>query len=193
MCILIHNTKIRIGAIQAGGPGSGRHPSGISKEEKLTKRRAETNQRRAVAREARKPFLSDKAKLAMKFMNVATKGTQDKAEHAEQMINKFLKGSIKSKDNAPFDIVHTVNGKRHGIEVKAIISQKNDKITQKGEAINRKMAYAKANKIKGVHTVAVDYRGKTPVVYHREGVGSFRLGNMTKVKGGFNGLSKLIG
>jgi len=191
---------IKKGDLSAGGPGSGRHKElgSPAKEEALAKRRAEELAQREANRKkgysARgKPIVSAKAKRAMESAhNVATKQHQDLAEANEDVINKHLKGSIKSKNNSPFDIIHTVNGKKHGIEVKALLTQKNDKITQKGDAIARKQAYAKTNKIKGMHTVAVDYRNGTPVVYHKEGVGSFRIGSMTPVKGGFKGLKNYI-
>lgn len=197
--------------VSAGGPGSGRHYEGgpkkrlpteediLKKEERLGKQRLkQAAQRQALNKQGLsqrgKPIVSEKAKRALANVSVAGKNVQDIAESAEHKINGALKGSIKSKNNSPFDIVHTDSkGKRHGIEVKALVTQKNDKITQKGDAIARKAAYAKANKIKGQHTVAVDYRGGgKPIVYHREGVGSFRLAYMTKVKGGFNGLHSIF-
>lgn len=182
--------------IKAGGPGSGRHAGlGLSKEEQLAEQRKfkqlERDELKKQGKSARgKPIVSEKAQRALANANVATKEHHDLAEANEHTINKSLKGSEKSKDNSPFDIIHTVNGKKHGIEVKALLTQKNDKITQKADAIGRKMAYAKKNKIKSYSTIAVDYRTNpgNPTVYHREGVGSFRLAGMTKVPNGFKGL-----
>lgn len=191
--------------INAGGPGSGRHPYGhkakLPAAARLFKHAQKVEERRIALQHKRrelnkqglsqrgKPIVSDKAKLALKSMNVATKVQQDVAEKCEVKVTSAL-GGIKSHDNSPFDIVIG----KVGIEVKALINQTNDKITQKGDAIDRKNTYAEANGIKRMYTVAVDYRQSMtkPTVYMRQGVGSFRLGSMIKVAGGFKGLKGVI-
>lgn len=193
--------------IYAGGPGSGRTPYGRKPKVDLAKKIKTLEERRLKERNARlelnkqglsqrgKPILSAKAVLAKASINVASKAEQDIAEHNEVKLTKAL-GGIKSGDNSPFDITLKSNGKTYGIEAKALITQKNDKITQKGEAIDRKMRYGKANGISPgrMFTVAVDYRSSktAPDIYIRKGVGSFRIGNMTKVEGGFKAIKDYI-
>ena len=199
----------KLSAMSAGGPGSGRHKEfGITKKQKPKLRSDEreallTKQRKQVIEQYRKnqsegksargkPIISDKQKLAQKSVVTASKDHQDKAEEVERLIAKKLPGYQQSSNNKPFDVFgKDGKGKSHAIEVKSLLLQHNDKITMKQDAINRKTQWAKQNKSQ-MHTVAVDLRGNKPVVYHRAGVGSFRLGNMTKVEGGLNGLHKLF-
>jgi len=171
-------------SFQAGGPGSGRHKElgSLSHEEKLAERRRLQQEQYALYKKqglnARgKPLLSDKAQLARKNFVAATKGHHDKAEEIERLMAKKT-GLTKSSGNKPFDIF----GKKDAVEVKTVLMQKNDKLTMNRDAIARKNAWAKANKVQS-HTLAVDLRGQKPVYYHREGVGSFRLGTMNKVSG----------
>jgi hypothetical protein len=88
-------------------------------------------------------------------------------------------------DHEPFDVIMA----HHALEVKALLTNSNDKITMNNSAIIRKMNYVgKTGKM--AHTVVVDMRqhSENPDVYHRAGVGSFRIANMDKVPGGMNGL-----
>jgi hypothetical protein len=89
------------------------------------------------------------------------------------------------------------------IEVKALLTQTQDRLYQKGNAMGRKDNYVAANGTKRTYTVAVDYiepdsTGKfaptnsRPDVYIRQGYGSFRLVNMTQVAGGLKGLKDYI-
>ena len=73
------------------------------------------------------------------------------------------------------------------IEVKALVDQKNDKITIKTSKckgkINqaaRKRTWCKKNK-KRLYTLAVDLREKTPVFYLKRDAGSFRLKGMAVI------------
>jgi hypothetical protein len=101
-------------------------------------------------------------------------------------------GGVSSPNNKPFDVM-TRDGK-HAIEVKTLVDQKNDKITMSSRALGRKNAYAYKFGV-SPHTVVLDMRGSKdgqPVaVYHKSGVGSFRIGSMTPVKGGLAGLKGL--
>jgi inorganic pyrophosphatase len=207
--------------MSGGGPGSGRHPTGRknkfvsyllkgnkpadlqkhSREDKLAIRRAkQLLERQALNKQGLsqrgKPIVSDKAQRALASMNVANKPIHDLAEKTENKVNQVL-GAVKSHDNSPFDVTTKIGNRNIGVEVKALVTQKNDKITQKGDAIDRKMSYGKANGIKssGMYTVAVDYRSNrsNPDVYIRQGVGSFRIGNMEKINGGFKGLKNYFG
>lgn len=183
--------------IKAGGPGSGRHkgPESLTHEERLALQRKEAGAiRRANQSEGKsvrgRLILTDKQKRAVANVVTATKEHHDKAEELERLIAKHT-GGTQSPNNKPFDVL--VNGakKKHGIEVKAVLLQKNDKLTMKKEAIDRKLAAAKKQKLT-MHTVAGDLRGKKLIIYHRAGVGSFRLGKMDVVKGGLKGLAALF-
>jgi hypothetical protein len=70
-----------------------------------------------------------------------------------------------------------------GIEVKTLVNGKNEKITMSKDALGRKLAEQRADGIKA-YTVVVDRRAGglsgRATYYYREGLGSFRLGSMTK-------------
>lgn len=71
----------------------------------------------------------------------------------------------------------------HGVEVKTLTEQRNDKITMNAYAIARKQAFARKNRAV-LHTIAVDLRGSKARIYYRQGVGSFRLSKMSEVTSG---------
>lgn len=121
----------------------------------------------------RHPY-SDKAKAALASHKSATKDKQLAAAAAERAVASIV-GGKGTDDNQPVDV--TV-GKNVGVEVKAVIDNGNNKITMHPESLARKEAWAKDNKAT-LHTVVVDT--KTGKMYHREGVGSFRLANMQQV------------
>ena len=123
--------------------------------------------------------VSDRVQRARDSRVVTAKSSQDIATRSEKVLSAAL-GIPVTADNAPFDL----RNDEVGIEVKTLVNGKNEKITMSKAAIGRKLAEQRADGIK-VHTVAVDRRtgglkGKA-TYYHREGVGSFRLGSMTKV------------
>lgn len=201
--------------MKGGGKGSGwttenghvKHVNYVEKEKKLALRRQQSiDKNRALQQQGLsvrgKPIVSEKAKRALANMNVATKPVHDLAEKVEQTICKVL-GAKKSGDNAPFDAVLQIGRKTYGIEIKTLATQRNDKITQKDAAIQRKMSFAQKNGIRAdrIFTVAADYRApdgkggfaptkKIPDLYIRAGVGSFRLGSMIQVGRGFKGLKE---
>lgn len=125
-------------------------------------------------------------------------------EHNEPRLAKKLKGKSEP-DNKAYDIAITdAKGKMaHGVELKTMVSNGNDKITMKGSAQDRKIAWEKDNKAT-FHTVVFDDRkvynahgeGKhgsesDRVILYRRGGGSFRTGTMHKVKD-YAELNKLI-
>jgi hypothetical protein len=118
----------------------------------------------------------DKAKVrnALATHKPSTKAKQDKATAAEKMVASIIGGSS-TDDNKPVDI--TV-GKRVGVEVKAMIDNGNNKVTMHPDALARKLEWGKKNGA-ALHTVVVDTRSEK--LYHRDGVGSFRLRNMQQV------------
>ena len=107
------------------------------------------------------------------------KKEQDIAERSEKVLSEAI-GVPRTGDNSAFDL----RSDGHGVEVKTFITGKNEKVTMSKAALGRKIAEQRADGIKA-HTVVVDRRaggmeGKA-TYYYKEGVGSFRLGSMTKV------------
>jgi hypothetical protein len=95
-------------------------------------------------------------------------------------------------NNEPVDVRVEVDGKLHGIELKTMTVGKNNKLTMKKEAMERKAAWEKKNKGR-VHTVVYDDTkvfnangsGKHDLsqrkIYYRRGYGSFRVNGMMEV------------
>ena len=103
------------------------------------------------------------------------------ADKAEEKLSKAL-GIPRTANNSAFDL----HNDDVGVEVKAMVTGANSKITMNKTAIGRKLAEAQAEGLK-VFTVVADMRGRSSAKYYvREGVGSFRLGSMKPV-----GLSEL--
>ena len=122
---------------------------------------------------------SDRVERAKKSAVKTAKASQDIAEHSEVVLAQAL-GIPKSRDNLAFD----VRNDEVAIEVKTLVNGKNEKITMSKLALGRKLAEQQAEGLKA-YTVVVDRRvggltGKA-TYYYREGLGSFRLGSMTKV------------
>ena len=121
----------------------------------------------------------DRVERAKKSQVVTGKKSQDIAERSEIVLAKAL-GIPKSGDNLAFD----VRNDDVAIEVKTLVNGKNEKITMGKTALGRKLAEQRAEGLKA-YTVVVDRRqgGMTghATYYYREGLGSFRLGSMTKV------------
>lgn len=123
-------------------------------------------------------------------------------EHNEPMLAKALKGSS-LKDNEPVDVLTTIGGKKHGIELKTMVSNTNNKLTMKRSAMELKAAWERKNKAP-VHTVVFDdrkvFNAKGPGVHdysqrkilYRRGYGSFRVDKMHEVVGGMKGLMNLL-
>ena len=100
---------------------------------------------------------------------------QQIAEEVEAHLAEAL-GMARTKDNLAFDLV----GTKYAVEVKTLVSNTNDKITMSKEAIARKDAFVKEQKLKPF-TLVVDRRSETTTYHIRAGYGSFRIGSMTKV------------
>lgn len=116
---------------------------------------------------------SARAKSAYK---PSTAAKQREAEGEQARIATQLKMN-NTPDNEPFDLL----GKGVGIEVKTLLDNNNDKITVHPESRKRKEAFAKQMRLKKTYTVVIDKRGGKRDYYIKEGVGAFRLKNMTKV------------
>lgn len=98
------------------------------------------------------------------------------------------------RDNEPVDVIVTRKGViAHGIELKTMVSNSNNKITMKASAIERKANWMQENNAP-LHTVvfddhkAYDAGGKGKhddsqrQMYYKRGSGSFRVGSMHPVK-----------
>ena len=100
------------------------------------------------------------------------------ADKSEQVLSDAI-GVPRTADNSAFDL----RNDEIGIEVKTLVNGKNEKITMSKAALGRKEAERRADELR-TYTVVVDRRtgglaGKA-TYYYREGLGSFRLGSMTK-------------
>jgi hypothetical protein len=89
-------------------------------------------------------------------------------------------GATLIDDNEPLDVQGVAGGRKYGVEVKTFIHNTNDKVTIHPESLRRKLAWARREKA-ALHTVVVDLRGGGYAVYHRRGVGSFRLSAMNRL------------
>jgi len=117
-----------------------------------------------------------RAERARRAHKTSTAEKQRRGEAEQKRMAKAI-GGENDGDNKPFDVI--VGGK-HGIEVKTVMDNNNDKITVHPESRRRKEAAAKKQKLK-IHTIAIDIREGKRSYYYREGVGAFRLKNMEKV------------
>jgi HK97 family phage portal protein len=139
------------------------------------------------------PPVSAKSERAKANYKKANKAEQDYGEGQEVHLAKSLGGKPLADNEATDVEVPKAGGKGlHGVEVKTLVSQKNDKITMKKEAIDRKVKWEKTPG-NTMHTVVLDHRDKFNggenaslhsghEIYYRRGVGSFRVGQMYKVK-----------
>lgn len=115
-------------------------------------------------------------------------------EYNEPKFAKAINGASFA-DNEPIDVVVAdANGRvAHGIELKTMVDNSNNKITMKGEAIRRKLSWARRNKA-SIHTIVIDdsevfnakgagkHDESKRRYYYRRGVGSFRVGGMYQAK-----------
>lgn len=163
----------------ASGGGSG--GSGVKHETKSKRTKAE------IAKASAKRVASEIQRYA--------------EEHNEPQFAAEI-GGQSLDDNEPIDVVTEINGKTHGIELKTMVNNSNDKITMKREAMERKAKWERKNK-GAVHTVVLDDRevfnangpGKHDTskrkIYYRRGYGSFRVGSMKEV-GSMDELAQLM-
>lgn len=114
---------------------------------------------------------SDRARASHK---VCSRDVQKIADDMEAKMSKQL-GLARTGDNAPFDLLQ---GKT-AVEIKTIVRAGNDKITMHPESLQRKVSFAKKNKVRPF-TLAIDRRGDKPIYYAAKGLGSFRLGSMQR-------------
>jgi len=124
-------------------------------------------------------------------------------ERNEPQLAKAL-GGYSLKNNEPADVVLEVKGKvRHGIELKTMVNNSNNKLTMKKKARAAKLKWERKNKAT-MHTVVFDDhkvfnaggKGKHDDskrrLFYRRGYGSFRVDKMYEVAGGLKELKKLL-
>ena len=113
---------------------------------------------------------SERAARAKAAYNPATAEKQRLADKEEKKVAETI-GGERTPDNSPFDVTK----KGHAVEVKTVVDAKADKVTMRKECMERKVAFAKKNKMAS-HTVIIDTRGSKIAYYYHKGVGSFRFG-----------------
>lgn len=130
---------------------------------------------------------ADRVARALRTHKPSDARKQQWADKNQHLVAKRLDG--KSTDNnKPMDVLVKIGGKLHGIEVKTVLDNGNDKITMHPASRVRKEVWGKQNKAT-LWTIVLDDRDKfgTPGhsgnrLYYRQGVGAFRLSAMTPVK-----------
>jgi hypothetical protein len=134
--------------------------------------------------------LSEKARIAKASHKLVDKDIQRYAEeHNEPKFAKAI-GGLSFKDNEPVDIVVGRGGVvQHGVELKTMVDNANNKITMKRSAMERKAEWERKNNAT-FHTVVFDDHqvkdakgeGKHDEskrrMFYRRGYGSFRVGSM---------------
>jgi len=98
------------------------------------------------------------------------------------------------RDNEPVDVIVTQKGRiAHGIELKTMVSNANNKITMKASSMQRKAVWMQENAAP-YHTVVFDdhkafnaggqgkHDDSQRQIYYKRGFGSFRVGSMHPVK-----------
>lgn len=128
---------------------------------------------------------SEKSRRALKAFKPIHAINQRYAEKNELKVRRMVDGT-RTDDNKPVDVI-TKDGK-HGIEVKTMINNDNNKITVRAAALAKKEAWARENKAR-LHTVLIDDRDKFKhprysghKIYYMRGTGSFRLSSMVPVE-----------
>lgn len=78
------------------------------------------------------------------------------------------------------DVAFRRGGHLHGVEVKTLMDNKNNKITMHPSSRRRKISWAHSHRAV-LHTVVVDARSRYRALYYHRGVGAFRMGSLTRV------------
>jgi hypothetical protein len=137
--------------IKAGGPGSGRRPSG--RKPKVKKEKNLLKQQRALSSYV-----------------PSNKASQLKAEANEKKLVKALGSAAQHiGDHAPFDVM--LPGHRIGIEVKTKNEGRKDSITMHPSSLRRKLDAAKTMRLSATYTVIFDDRHNK--IYYANQLGSF--------------------
>lgn len=163
-----------------------------------------SRKKKAGAPPAERQPLSDKAKLAKETSRHVGADIQRYSEEHNE--NKFAKqiGGVSLRDNEPVDVIVHEDGQiKHGVELKTMTDNKQNKVYMKKSAMEKKRAWMKKNHA-DFHTVVYDdqkvYNAKGEGkhgpdsdrdIYYKRGVGSFRVSAMQKV-GSIKELTELM-
>jgi len=112
----------------------------------------------------------------------STQARQAIASASELDVTQAI-GGVRTDDNDPFDTTVRDGGHFHGVEVKTLIDNTNDKITMHPESRDRKVSWGRSNHA-ATHTIVKDVRSEPARYYYRRGVGSFRISSMREVSRG---------
>lgn len=120
--------------------------------------------------------VSAKVEIARKNAVLTGAHEQRIADKSEEKLSRAL-NIPRTSNNSAFDL----RNDDIGVEVKTMVTGKNDKLTMGKSALGRKLAEAQAEGIK-TYTVVADMRGRSSAKYYvSEKLGSLRLGSMTPV------------
>lgn len=121
--------------------------------------------------------VSNRVELARKSAILCGVHEQKIADDTEAKVSKAI-GIPRTRNNSAFDL----RNDEVGIELKTMITGKNEKITMSKTALGRKLAEAQAEGLK-TFTVVADMRGDRSKAryYVSDKLGSLRLGSMTPV------------
>ena len=126
--------------------------------------------------------LSERSERALATYKPCTRDVQVIALANEKRLVHMIPGAKSIGGKKPFDVWVTPARRKKPtdvIEVKTIVRGKNNKITMHKDSLARKNEEIKGLGNPKVHTVVFDER--TGKYYYREGLGSFRLTQMTEV------------
>lgn len=138
--------------------------------------------------------MSEKALRAKANAKLNDETIQRWSEANEREVAALIHASATTSHlNDPLDVRATLGGVRHGFEVKSLYTNTNDKVTVRGAALAAKLQ-AGHDENRRLHTIVVDerrtYKGAGAVphlysghrLYYHAGVGSFRVGSMTRIR-----------
>jgi capsid protein len=182
--------------------GDGPGDSSKGKQEKASK--AETKSTRPPPAKAT-PKCDERCQRAKAAHVMVDKSIQRYAEeHNEPKVAKAL-GGVSFPNGEPIDIaIPGPDGVvKHGVELKTMVANSNGKITMKGDAIARKKSWERKNKAQ-IHTIVIDdsqvmnakgegkHDESKRKIYYASGYGSFRIGSLHEVKGGWDEVKGLM-
>jgi GNAT superfamily N-acetyltransferase len=175
---------------------------GASKKKDATAKKEKTNR---PLPSKKTPQCDERCRRAKAAHVMVDKTIQRYAEeHNEPRAAKKL-GGISFPNSEPIDIaIAGDNGVvKHGIELKTMVKNANNKITMKKDARERKKSWELKNKAQ-IHTVVLDdsavmnakgegkHDESKRKIYYANGYGSFRIGSLHEVKGGWDEVKTLM-
>jgi hypothetical protein len=133
--------------------------------------------------DAQGKFAPDKHTAALKNFKPATMAHQVIADTNEQRVADAIKGE-RGGDNTPLDVYWPNAAEpKLGIEVKTLLGADltNVRVNMRPDCRDRKLSDLASHKAKG-YVVLIDNRAGGERVYAKQGMGAFRIGQMTRLK-----------